>query len=197
MWHLLPDLTHEGGLAALCAGAGFDLLEPFEFELFAGFGRRDLFLHVVVCVDLCIGHPHVDEVGSQRLLLLHVTIAHLEGDLRLVAELVHEDVVDWGLGPQSPAIRVLLMRQSRRSGSLVITCPDFDIVVLKTFGSIRLKENMKRIRVKSLLSSREFFLGKLTMELVAPSASTTLFSFLKSLMSGFLAFSALGSSTRY
>ena len=134
----LFDLTHEGCLSAFGACARLNLLKPLEFKLFTGLSRRDLLLDVVVGVDLRIGHPHIDEVGSLRLLLLHGTIAHLKGHLRLVGELVLHDGVDRGLGPQRPAIRVLLMRQSRRCGSLVITRLDFDIVVLETFGSIGL-----------------------------------------------------------
>ena len=132
----LFDLTHEGRLSAFGACAWFNFLEPLEFKLLTGLSRRDLLLDVVVGVDLRIGHPHIDKVRPLRLLLLHGTIAHLEGHLGLVGELVLHDGVDGGLRPQRPAIRVLLMRQSRRCGSLVITCLDFDIFVLETFGSI-------------------------------------------------------------
>jgi hypothetical protein len=55
-------LSHEGQVTTLSARSWLNLLESLELELLSLLGLGNLSTDGVVCVDLRIGHPNVDEI---------------------------------------------------------------------------------------------------------------------------------------
>ena len=55
-------LSHKGLVSTLRARSWLNLLESLKLELLSLLRLSDLTTNSVVCVDLRIGHPNVDEI---------------------------------------------------------------------------------------------------------------------------------------
>ena len=183
----LTRCRHEGLFTTFSACTGLHLTEPLQLESLLGLDRGNLGSHSAVSMDLCVGLSDVSGAFSDHSVCLHMSVALLQNCTRLFAKLIRNDTRDWSLGPQWTTVSVLFMRQVNWWVPDMLG-PVLD-VILGTFRTVSLStwnETVTYLAFPCFESPFRPLIRSLTAALVAPSARTTLFSFLKSLISGCL-----------
>ena len=103
------SLDHKGIFTSLGARARLNFLESLEFKLLTDLRLSDLASNCIVCVDLCVGSTNGYEAVLFLLLdLLGDSETLLQIHLCFVPKLIHDDVVDRGLGSERATISMLL-----------------------------------------------------------------------------------------